>query len=173
MTCRLAAFSLMGAVAACHPPVPETVPAPAIATEAAPVMSAEQVRERSELCAKASGERFRRDWKESSVTAHDGTTTAGATTADFASHYNAKMNICFYLLAVRHFTATDGEGWAPSGTLRKTLFDFGAGEQYGEYVGPVMAGSRPHRIAATCKIEELFCFSEAEWNTIARSYMEE
>lgn len=165
MTCRLAAFSLMGALAACHPPVPEviSVPSIAMATETAPVFSAGQVRERSELCAKASGERFRRDWKDS----------VAVTTADFASHYNAKMNICFYLLTVRHLTGAGGEGGAPSGTLRKTLLDFGGEEQYGEYVGPVIAGSPSARFTVRCKIEAMYCASEGEWNILARPYMEE
>jgi hypothetical protein len=173
MTCRLAAFSLMGAVAACHPsPVPEKIPVPAMAAEVAPVSSPEQVRERSELCAKASGDRFRRDWKESGVPTPE-TMTAGSTTADFASHYNAKMNICFYLLTVRHFAATGGEGGAPSGTLRKILLDFGGEEQYGEYVGPVIPASPSARSTVRCKIEALYCASEGEWNILARPYMEE
>ena len=170
MTCRLAAFSLLGAVAACHPPVPETIPVPAIAmaTESGPVLSAEQVRERSELCAKASAARFRRDWKESGVSSPSGTTSA-----DFASHYNAKMNLCFYLLTVRHLTAAVGEAGAPSGMLRKILLDFGGEEHYGEYVGPVIAGSPSARFTVRCKIEAMYCASEGEWNILARPYMEE
>ena len=168
MTCRLAAFFLMGAVAACHPPVPENIPVPAMAMEAAPVVSAEQVRERSGLCTKAAGARFRRDWKESGVPTPDGTTTA-----DFASHYNAKMNICFYLLTVRHFALAGGEGGAPSGTLRKILLDFGGEEQYGEYAGAVISGSPADRSTVRCKIEALYCASEGEWNILARPYMEE
>jgi hypothetical protein len=170
MTGRLAAFSLMGALAACHPPAPEATPVPAVAVVAAPVLTAAQVRERAERCAQASGERFRR---ESRDIVPAGGTAAGTTTAEFASHYNAKLNVCFYLLTVRHLTVADGEVVAPAGTLRKVLFDFGAGEQYGEYVGPVVPGSPWDRFIARCKIEELFCFSEAEWNTIARSYMED
>ena len=115
---RLATLSLLGVVAACNPPAPEVIVVPAKVVEAAPVLPPEQVRERSVLCAKATGDRFRRDWKESGVP-----TPEGNVTADFASHYNAKMNICFYLLTVRHFA--DGEGGAVSGTLRKILFDFG------------------------------------------------
>ena len=168
MTRSLAALFLLGAVAACHPPAPELIAVAALAAEAAPVATPVQVRERSELCAKASADRFRSDWKESGVPAPDGTTTA-----DFVSHYNARLNICFYLLTVRQFTVTEGEGWATWGTLRKVLFDFGADEQYGEYLGPAIQSSRSDRVAARCKIEELFCFSEAEWNTLAGSYMKD
>lgn len=170
MTCRLAAFSLMGALAACHPPAPEKGPLPVqvMAVEAAPVVSAREIRERSERCAKASSERFHRESKQS------GAPLAGWTTAaDFASHYNAKMNVCFYLLTVRHYTITEGEFVALSGTLRKVLYDFGTEEQYGEYLGPAVAGTPWKRLDAKCKIEELFCFSEDEWNTIARTYMED
>lgn len=166
--CRLAAFSLLGAVAACNPPEPETTPIQAIAEEAAPVVSPTQVRERSEMCTRASGERFRRDWSESGVP-----TPYGATTVEFASHYNTKMNVCFYLLTVRHFTEGGAEGVAPSGTLRKILFDFGDEETYGEFVGPLTPGSRSDRFLARCKIDELFCSTEAEWNRLARPYMEE
>jgi len=163
MPFRLAAFFLLGAVAACRPPVAENIPIPAIAVEAAPVVSPEQVRERSELCAKASGERFRRDWK---VPAADGTTTA-----EFASHYNAKANVCFYLVAVRQVTI--GEGGNTVGTLTKVLFDFGGEEKYGEFVGPADPGSPADRFTARCKVDELFCSSEAEWDRLARYYMEE
>jgi len=163
---RLAALLLLGAVAACNRPAPEVAVVPARVVEAAPVLPPEQVRERSALCAKATGDRFRRDWKESGVPTPEGTVAA-----DFASHYNARMNVCFYLLTVRHFA--DGEGGVPSGTLRKILFDFGDEELYGQYVGPVMPGSPSDRFLARCKVDELFCTSEAEWDRLARAYMEE
>lgn len=165
MPFRLSAFFLLGAVAACNPPAPEKIVVPAKVVEAI-VLPPEQVRERTGLCAKATGERFRRDWKESGVSNPEGTLSA-----DFASHYNAKLNICFYLLTVRQFA--DEEGGVPTGTLRKILFDFGGEELYGQYVGPVMAGSPWDRFMARCKVDELFCTSEAEWDRLARAYMED
>lgn len=168
MPCRVAAISLLGAVAACHSPEPERSPLQVIAEAAAPVASPAQIRERSELCAKASGERFRREWSESGVP-----TPYGATAVEFASRYNPKANVCFYLLTVRYSAGASAEGAAPSGTLRKFLFDFGDEETYGEFVGPLLQGTRSDRSLARCKVDELFCGSEAEWDRLARAYMEE
>ncbi len=163
MPIRLAAIFLLWPVAACQPPVAENVPVIPIAIEAAPVVSPAQVRERSELCAKASGERFRKDWK---VPTPDGTTTA-----EFLVHYNAKANVCFYLVTVRQ--VAPGKGGAAASTLRKVLFDFGGEEKYGEFVGPAYPGSPADRFTSRCKVDELFCSSEAEWDRLARYYMEE
>src|SRR6185369_13430404 len=64
MSFRMAALSLLGVVAACKPPAPEVIVVPPKVAEAAPVLPAAQAHERSALCAKATGDRFRRDWKE-------------------------------------------------------------------------------------------------------------
>lgn len=163
MLFRLATFFLLGAVAACQAPVAEEVPVTPMTIEAAPIASSTQVRERAELCAKATTDRFRRDWK---ARASD-----GMTSAEFLSHYNAKANVCFYLVTVRVFAI--GEGGAGAGRLTKVLFDFGGEEKYGEFVGPAFPGSPADRFSARCKVDELFCSSEAEWDRLARYYMEE
>jgi hypothetical protein len=170
MHCRLAAFSLAVALAACRPsaPAPEQVAVPAMAAEAAPLFTADQVRERSERCAKVTGDQFRRDWKESGAP-----TPAGTTTADFASHYNARLDTCFYLLTVRHFPDAGGQDGRPAETLSKFLVDIKYDEQYGVFMGPASVDSPRGRLPNQCRIDAMFCASEGEWNVLARAYMQD
>src|SRR5260221_1150156 len=117
MHCRWALLTFLGALAACDARQGEPSRPPVIEKPAPASLSKQQLDDRSQQCAKISREQFRRAWK-------DGTenTAEGKLTAEFASHYNAKLNTCFYLLAV-----------SSPGTLKKMLFDINGGELYGEY----------------------------------------
>jgi hypothetical protein len=141
------------AISACDAPPRSEEPRPpkAPAKESAKAPSKQQVVELSEQCAKMSREQFRRAWK-------DGTdnTADGKATAQFANHYNVKLNTCFYLLTV-----------ASPDTLRKMLFDVNGGELYGEYLGPTTGRSK------TCRVENLYCASGGEWQVLVTPYMED
>ncbi len=168
MLYRLAALTLLGALAACDAPPLEKVYMLPAAERKAPVLSAQQVYAQSERCAKATGDQFRRDWKDGVVAGPD-----GKMTADFTSHYNARMNTCFYLLTVRHSPDKSGQGGASADSLRKFLFDIDDNEQYGEYLGPATSGSPKAGLAATCRIEAMYCASEGEWKVLSVPYMQE
>jgi hypothetical protein len=155
MRCRPALLTLIAAVSACNPSPPGKAPAQPAAQEkeALPALSAQQLRERSEQCEKTAREQFQRDWKNGVVPAAD-----GLLTADFSSHYNAKLNTCFYLLTVSHSAYAN---------LKIMLFDISDGEQYGEYSGPADG------LPKTCRIEAIYCASQREWDVLARAYMED
>lgn len=155
---RLALLTLLAALAACDPRPPVQQPAPPKAeVKSAPApLSKEQAGERSAQCGKSAIEQFRRGWK-------DGTevTAEGKTTAQYASHYNAKLNTCFYLLTV-----------ASPATLKKMLFDVNGGELYGEFLGSTVVESPVGR-PKTCRLESFYCASGGEWDVLVRSYMED
>ena len=155
---RLALLTLLAALAACdpRPPVQQAAP-PKVEENTAPApLSRKQAGERSAQCGKSALEQFRRAWK-------DGTevTAEGKTTAQYASHYNATLNTCFYLLTI-----------ASPATLKKMLFDVNGGELYGEYLGSTVIESPVGR-PKTCRMESLYCASGGEWDVLVRPYMED
>ena len=169
MLCRMALLALLGAVSACNAP-PDKEPAqPAVAQmEKAPALSRERIAELTGQCEKTSREQFRRDWKNGAVS-----TAGGQATADFTSHYNAKLDTCFYLLTVNRPANQDSPGSAAAGVLNMMLFDINDGEQYGEYLGPPDAGSPTAGMPAACRIESMYCASRREWEVLASSFMED
>ena len=128
-----------------RPPEPSEPPRPAAREErpeTAP--SQKQIADRSEQCRQKSSEEFRRAWKDEP-----------AGTAAFTSHYNARMNTCFYQLTLD-----------AAGTLRKMLFDLNEGELYGEFAGP------PEGQPRVCRVIAFYCASGGEWEVLVRPYME-
>ena len=158
MVRRLVLLTLLAALAACDPrPEMKQAPAPKAEHKPAPApLSKQQASERAAKCAKASGEQFQRALKDGIET-----TVEGKATAQFASHYNAKQNTCFYLLTV-----------ASPATLRKMLFDVNGGELYGEYLGSAVVESPVGR-PKTCRMESFYCASGGEWDVLVRPYMED
>ena len=159
MLCRLALLMLLGAVSACDAPQRNKEPAPPKAQEkkTAPSLSMQQLYERSEQCGKLSREQFRRAWKDGAVETED-----GRVAAEFTSHYNEKLNTCFYLLTV---TSTS--------TLKKMLFDVNGGELYGEFQGPTAVESPAASRPKACRVESFYCASWREWEVLIESYMED
>jgi hypothetical protein len=156
---HLVLLALLAAVSACDAPQrnSEALPPKTPARDAARTLTKQQLGELSARCAKMSREQFRRAWR-------DGTeiTAEGKTTAEFASHYNAKLKTCFYLLSV-----------ASAGSLRKMLFDINGGEQYGEYQGPADFDSPMAGRPKACRVENLYCASGGEWLVLVAPYMED
>lgn len=169
MFLRLGLLTLLVALAACDAPR-GTAPVPAKAEdrEVEPVLSQQQVHERTAQCGKKSREEFRRAWNEGTVmTAH------GQMRAEFTNHYNVKLNSCFYLLTVNHYTNGSDPGSAAASTLNKMLFDINEGERYGEYLGPATDESPPVKFPETCKVVSLNCASRREWEVLVGPYMED
>ena len=153
-----ALLTLFALLSACDPRPDEKPAAPAKAEEkpAPAPLSKKQAGEFSAQCGKATLEQFRRGWK-------DGTevTVEGETTAQYASHYNAKLKTCFYLLTV-----------ASPATLKKMLFDVNGGELYGEFLGSPVVESPVGR-PKSCRVESFYCASGGEWDVLVRPYMED
>ena len=158
MFCRLALVVLLGAIAACNAP-PREVPVTPKAQEnkSAPALTNQQAEERSAQCVKMSRDQFRRALR-------DGIEKSGdeKLKAQFTSHYNVKLNTCFYLLTV-----------ASGSTLKKMLFDVNGGEQYGEYLGPAIVESPASGRPKDCRLESFYCASAGEWEVLVRPYMED
>ena len=147
MLWRLAMLALLGAVIACNPRTHTAEPPRAAPQEEpASVLSEQQVRERSEQCASASREAFQRDWK-------------GA--GDFAHHYNARLDTCFFLLTVESLE-----------TRSRKLFDVNERELYGEYLGPLADESPMKTSPAECRVAGFYCASGREWEVLVRNFME-
>ena len=164
---RLALLALLVLFLAWYEPSPRggSLPLPVRqAEEAAPAqMTPEQAREQSERCDRTSRDVFRREWQDGAVDDAD-----GLATADFASHYNAKLRVCFYLIAIE-----SGRAGAPDRTLRKLLFDLDERELYGEYLGPAADDSTAAATQRACRVAGFYCASMREWDVLARPFMEE
>jgi hypothetical protein len=150
MTGRLAMLALAGAVCACDAPPPAAAPVqPPAPQEPEVKLSRQQLHERSGKCADKAREVFRRELPESA-----------ANTAEFAYHYNTKLDTCFGLLTVTHRE-----------TLSRKLLDVNENETYGEYLGLAAGESPPGAAPAVCRIESLYCASGREWEVLAEPYM--
>ena len=155
---HLACVAFLGAIAACNAPPPEPAPAPRVEEKkAVPALSRQQLLDRSEKCSTDARNQFRRAWKDGKES-----TPEGVTTAEFTSHYNEKLNTCFYLLTV-----------TSPGTLKKMLFDANGGELYGEYLGPAIIESPATSRPKECRVESFYCASWREWEVLIESYMED
>jgi len=169
MLWRLGLLTLLGMLAACDAPRgTEPVQAKAGEKEAKPALSQQQVDELTEQCGRKSREEFRRAWNEGTLKTAD-----GQMTAEFTNHYNVKLNSCFYLLTVNHYTNGGDSSSASANTLNKMLFDINEGERYGEYLGPATDESPPVRHPAACKVVSLDCASRREWEALVEPYMED
>ena len=149
---RLAPLALIGMACACDVTPPAKPPEPVVAQASAVqvVLSKQQIEDRSGLCAESSSRVFDRDWK-------------GVADAQFASHYNVKLDACFYLLTVNR-----------SGVRSKKLYDAGTRELYGEYLGAAAAEPSPVKgQPKTCRVESLYCASEREWDVLVASYLQD
>lgn len=157
MLCRLALLTLLGAACACDAPPRDKEPAqPPVPGIAAPIpLSKQEAGALAEQCGKMSLEQFHRARKDGIEN-----TPEGKATAEFSHHYNAHLNVCFYLLTV-----------SSPGTLRKMLFDINGGELYGEYLGPATIDSPAAARPKTCRIESFYCASGREWDVLAEPYM--
>jgi hypothetical protein len=164
----MALLALLALIAAWDRSSPPAVDAPAapIAQEEpqAPNLSGEALRAAHEQCSRKAGEEFRRAWNEGSVATAD-----WLETAEFSNHYNAKLGVCFYLLAVVRRTPAD----AGEAVLRRLmLFDVNEGELYGEYRGPESGGSAGAGMPAICRVAALYCASRNEWDRLVEPFME-
>lgn len=155
MISRLPFLAALGAVlataGACNAPSDGDLSAQLPAREEPPAaaLTQQQVLERSEQCASASREAFQRDWK-----------TVG--TAEFAHHYNTRLDTCFYLLTV-----------VGPDTRNRKLFDVNERELYGEYLGPATDESPMKALPAECKVAGLYCASGREWEVLVSYFMEQ
>jgi len=153
----LTLVTLLAALCACEPRPEAKPPPPRVEQKPAPVpLTKQQAAEFTARCAKASREQFQRALKDGIETAADGKAKAA-----FASHYNAGLKTCFYLLTVE----------SPA-TLKKMLFDVNGGELYGDYLGSTAVESPPVR-PKTCRVESFYCASAGEWDVLVRPYMED
>ena len=170
MLCRLALLTLLGAVSACDAPSPGKVPRVQFSTQEEPavVLSRQQIFERAERCATVSRDEFRRTWNEGTVNAAD-----GKMTADFANHYNARLDTCFYLVTVNRQESGNGQDGAVSITLSRKLLDINENELYGEYLGPAIVESPPKHQPAECRVVGMYCASEREWEVLVGYFMED
>jgi len=141
-----------------------SLPLPVREAEETPAqMTQEQAREQSERCDRDSRDVFRREWQDGAVDDAD-----GLATAEFASHYNAKLRVCYYLLVIK----SDRAG-AADRTLHKLLFDLDERELYGEYLGSAADDSAAAATPKACRVAGYYCASMREWGVLARPFMEE
>jgi hypothetical protein len=163
---RLALLVLFVLFLAWYEPSPRggSLPLPVREEAETPVaLTLEQVRAQSERCDRTSRDVFRREWQDGVVDDAD-----GLATADYASHYNAKLRVCYYLLAIE-----SGQAGAAARTLHKLLFDVDERELYGEYLGAEPADSPAAGTPKACRVAGFYCASAREWDVLARRFMED
>lgn len=144
----------------------DAAPGSAAIAQAAPVppaVSGPRLQEATEQCARKSGEEFRRTWSPGLVNAG-----GWSEAAQFASHYNPGLDVCFYLVTVTHYLST-----SPAAALvQKMLVDVNDGEVYGEYAGPEAGGAPGDALPDSCRMAAFYCASKREWERVADSFME-
>jgi hypothetical protein len=161
---RLALLVLFVLFLAWYEPSPREVAVPARVPEQAEIPAAltqEQLGALSERCDRTARDVFRREWQTGVVDDADGLATAA-----FTSHYNAKLRVCYYLLAIE----IGGAGVAGK-SLHKLLFDVDSRELYGEYLGPEPANSPAAEPPKACRMAGYYCASAREWDVLARPFM--
>jgi hypothetical protein len=163
---RLALLVLFVLFLAWYEPSPResSQPPPAQVEAEIPVaLTQEQLREQGERCDRTSRDVFRREWQDGAADDADGQATAA-----FSSHYNAKLRVCYYLLAIEI-----GQAGVAGRTLHKLLFDVDARELYGEYLGPAAADTPAESTPKACSLAGYYCASAREWDVLARPFMED
>jgi len=147
-------------------PVPRVAatPTPVAQEEAASLnRSEEETSQAIAQCAQKSGEEFRRAWNEGAVS-----TDAWTEIAEYASHYNAQKDACFFMISVVRQLPADGAVML----MRKMLYDVNEGELYGEYVGPPAGGAPGSALPERCRMTAFYCASRREWDRLAATFME-
>jgi hypothetical protein len=165
LRCLVASMALAGALCACNPRPQAREPDPPPArTPPAPVLSSQQIEERSAKCAKDSRVRFSND-------ANQGIADAQGTVA-FAQHYNIKLDTCFMVLTAISPENPGGEfGPSPAVVVRK-LIGVDYDELYGEYLGGPPDAPPPDRPPDACQVLNGYCASGREWEVMIRAYMQ-
>ena len=167
----LAALVLLATVASCDlsPRGKEPAPPNAQEREATAALSKRQGYELSERCGKTAGEKFRREWKQGVVN-----TETGQMVASFTNHYNSKLNKCFYLLTVNHFTHKNSHGGEATMNLSMMLADINESKGIGNYFGaPTSASKVVAGHPLECKVLDKLCSSSEEWEALAKPFVEE
>jgi hypothetical protein len=144
---------------------PQHVEAPRVSVieeqPAAAKLTVEEMSQAVAQCARKSSMEFRKAWDQGTVD-----TEAWSESAGFASHYNEKQDVCFYMLTiVRQANDT-------AVLVRKLLYDVNEGELYGEYRGPEAGGLPGAGMPNTCRMAGLYCASSREWDRLAGTFME-
>lgn len=137
--------------------------------EATAALSKRQAYELAERCGKTASEEFRREWKEGSVK-----TESGNMIASFTSHYNSKLNKCFYLQNVMHYDKKKGAAELPQSFMQIQLYDIHENKEYGHYFATVGLDRLPLNGAPPdCMVQDKLCASEKEWTALVKPYMED
>jgi len=112
--------------------------------------------ELQEKCGKTTENEFKKEWGNGIVNTKD-----GQTTANYQSHYNKKMNKCFYLLNTTIYPKKkDLIGIMES----KSIWDILENKNYG------LIDSNKDGILS-CQVNENRCHSKNEWESLTKSYM--
>ena len=172
MNFRIALSALLAALAGCDAPSggsKEKSTPMAQEREVTAALSKRQAYELSERCGKTTGEEFRREWKGGIVN-----TETGQMAASYTNHYNSRLNKCFYLLRVTHFTSKKSGGGESTSNVSMMLFDINEVKEYGNYFGAPTSAAQP--VAGppmNCTVVGKRCSSSEEWEALARPYMED
>jgi hypothetical protein len=119
--------------------------------------------ELAEKCGRSVATWFKSEYKEEGVPIN---TRDGQMIAAFRSHYNRKLNKCFLLLTINTFKSKKSEGDLNSST-QHMLVDFLDNNEIGTFFQ--FFGITP----TSCNVNETHCRSEAEWQFLAKPFMED
>jgi hypothetical protein len=114
-----------------------------------------------ERCGRQATEWFEKDWGRSGIV----NTDDGQMIANFENHYNTKLNTCFAMLSTTHIK-TKPKTAKPTVFSTLSLFDVLNNKTVGEFFG---GGEFP----VTCVVSATICYSQIEWQTLVKPYMEQ
>jgi hypothetical protein len=119
--------------------------------------------ELQERCSKRAAERFKED---SGYFAQSDKDTKYRTT--YINHYNRKLNKCFVLFATFGVPMGKKDIQEFGTSSDKSLWDINENKQYGDFF-KFRASPDP----IICEVSDKLCHSEAEWDSLVKTYMEE
>jgi hypothetical protein len=137
----------------------EEAPKPASANNRHAASTKEEY-ELQERCGKRAEEFFNRGYGNGISNTKDGQSISG-----YTSHYNKKMNKCFFLLTTSDLPYKDKK---KSASTFITLIDINEQKEYGNFFKRLK-----DNFGFVCKVADKVCNSQDEWDALIKPYMEE
>jgi hypothetical protein len=111
-------------------------------------------------CERTANAEFRKVWGDGTL---EDIVKNNFVSANYKSHFNTKLNKCFYLLS----TSTISKKSTRNITFgTEQLTDINKNKEYGSYMGD-------YKLIEHCKVDDTVCGSKAEFEELIKHYLEE
>jgi hypothetical protein len=123
----------------------------------APVVDSD---DRNKQCESKAREIFRQVWGDGIL---EDPIDRNYVSASYKSHFNARLNKCFYLLSTTTVSRTNQRNFA---LISETLTDLGESRVFANFRGG-------YKLFTYCNVDDEPCSSQAEFEKLIKHYMEE